>query len=190
MKLRNIALNGLFNFFYLFGASVVVMLAEALLIKILVLFAEFSFPVLTVIRAVVYTLGIAAIIGVIAYYEGYREGACSVPETIGGGLFAMVPHVLFSLLFSFQAFVSGGVRYVAGMLYNGIHLTYEQLEATPTWVMLLVFLFYGLLYTTVITMAHYLGANRRIISRAELRKNEVSPADEMTTPPDLDHDQP
>ncbi len=175
MKLRNIALNTLFYFLYAFGACVIVMLAEALALFILQKFVVIPYPVLTVLRIVIYTLGVTALLAVIGYYEGYREGTCSVSETFVGGLAAMVPHILFAMLFNFQGFVSGAVRFVAGLLHNGWAITYESLlEKTPYGLFLLVFVVYGLLYTAALTVAKMYGAQKRALARSELRRSETA----------------
>jgi hypothetical protein len=77
------------------------------------------------------------------------------------------------MLFKFQAFVSGAVRFTAGLIYNGWDVTYDSLiNETPYHMFLLVFAGYGLLYTAVLTVSKYLGAQKRVMDRAELRIGE------------------
>lgn len=170
---KYIGINTLFYFLYTFGSCVTVMLVEALFTNVVEKFVALPYPVLTVIRIVIYTVGVTAIVAVVGRSEGYREGYCSVGATLLSGLLAMIPHLLFAMLFKFQAFVSGAVRFTAGLIYNGWDVTYDSLiNETPYYMFLLVFAVYGLLYTAALTVAKYLGAQKRILDRAELRMNE------------------
>ncbi len=168
MKLKNLALNSVVYFLYILGACLITMLVEALLVDILVKFVVLAYPVLTGIRMILYTGGVVAILAVLGRAEGYREETCSIPETVVSGLLAMVIHLIFSILFHFQAFISGPVRFSAGLLHHGKHITPDLLSnATPFGLFLLSFLAYGLLYTVILTVSRYVGAKARIIRRAE-----------------------
>ena len=181
MKLRNAALNLLVYFLYIFGSCVLVMLAEALFVSVIEKFAVIPYLALTIIRIVIYTAGVPAILGVLGYYEGYREAACATVDTIVGGILASVLHLIFSMLFKFESFVSGAVRFTAGLLANGRTITYDALiNKTPYAMFLLVFAVYGMLYIGVLTVTKYFGAQKRIIDRAELRKNEAADSAEHT----------
>ena len=173
MKIKNAALNLVVYFLYFFGSCVLVMLAEALLINVLEKFVALPYPVQTVIRIVVYTAGVPSILGVWGHAEGYREAECSIPETVVGGILGAVLHLIFAMLFKFEGFVSGAVRFTAGLLHNGWTISYDSLiNETPYALFLLVFLLYSALYITVLTITKRLGAQKRVIDRAELRKGE------------------
>lgn len=175
MKIKNLALNLPIYFLYIFGSCILVMLAEALLVSVIEKFVALPYSVLTIIRIVIYTPGVTAILAVLGYYEGYREGVCPLGETIGGGVLATVLHLLFAMLFKFQGFVSGGVRFTAGLLHNGMDITYESLiNKTPYGLFLLVFVGYAAVYLVALTVAKYFGAQKRVMDRADLRKSEIS----------------
>lgn len=175
MKIKNLALNLPIYFLYLFGSCILVMLAEALLVSVIEKFVALPYSVLTIIRIVIYTPGVTAILAVLGYFEGYREGACPLGETIGGGILAAILHLLFAMLFKFQGFVSGGVRFTAGLLHNGMDITYESLiNKTPYGLFLLVFVGYTAVYLVALTVAKYFGAQKRVMDRADLRKSEIS----------------
>ena len=174
---KYIGINTLFYFLYMLGSCIIVMLIEALFTNVVEKFVVLSYPVLTAIRIAIYTLAIPVILAVAGRSEGYREGYCAVGATIAAGLLATLPHLIFAMLFKFQAFVSGAVRFTAGMIHNGWGITYDSLiNETPYYMFLLVFVVYGLLYTAVLTVSKYLGAQKRILDRAELRMGE----DEVT----------
>ncbi len=175
MKIKNVGLNLLVYFLYFFGSCILVMLAEALLVVILEKFVLIPYPVLTVIRIVIYTVGVPALLGVLGYFEGYREAVCSVSEAIVSGCFASVLHLIFAMLFKFEGFVSGSVRFTAGLLHNGWKITYDSLiNKTPYSLFLLVFAAYSALYIATLTISKYFGAQKRIIDRGELRKDEAT----------------
>ncbi len=178
MKLKNIALNGLFYFLYMFGACFITMLVEAMLVSFGEKFVAIPYPALTIIRIVIYTLGVTALMAIAGYGEGYRDGVCYLGDTIVGGIPALLLHLIFAMLFKFQAFVSGAVRFTAGLLFNGMTITYDRLiNDTPYWLFLVVFLGYGLLYMLTLTISKYLGAQRRIVDRADLRRGELDTTD-------------
>ena len=154
---KNICINGFFYFLYFFGSCFVVMLAEALFINVVEKFIALPYPVLTVMRIVIYTAGVVAILAVAGYKEGYREASCHVGATIASGAIATVLHLLFAMLFHYQGFVSGSVRFTAGLVFNGWDVTYAA---------------YALLYVAALTLSKYLGAQKRILDRAELRMGE------------------
>ncbi len=173
MKIKNVAINSILYFLYMFGACIATMVVEALLVFILSRFAVIPYPVLTVIRLVIYTLGVLALLSAIGYYEGYRDASCSVGETIAGGILALVAHFVFALLFRFQAFVAGGVRFAAGLLAHGTSITADRLaQETSYGLYIAMFILYGLLYVAALTISCYLGANRRVVNRAEMRRQE------------------
>ena len=170
---KNIGINGLFYFLYIFGSCFIVMLIEALFVNVVEKFVALPYPVLTVTRIVIYTAGVVAILAVAGRQEGYREGYCSVGGTVASGCIAIVPHLLFSMLFHFQGFVSGSVRFTAGLVFNGWGVTYDSLiNDTPYWGFLVTYLAYAVLYVAAFTLAKYLGAQKRIMDRAELRRGE------------------
>lgn len=171
--LKKIGLNPLFYFLYMFGSCFIVMLGEALFVSVVEKFVALPYAVLTVIRIVIYTAAIPAIMAVLGRSEGYRESTCSVGSTVISGLLAMLLHLLFAMLFHFHAFVSGGVRFAAGLIYNGWEITYDSLvNETPYYMFLLTFTVYGLIYVAALTVAKYLGAQKRVADRGELRRSE------------------
>ena len=173
MKLKNVALNLPVYFLYVFGSCILVMLTEALLIAVIDKFVVLPYSVLTIVRIVIYTAGVTAILAVLGYYEGYREGVCPVGETVVSSVLASVLHLLFAMLFKFQGFVSGSVRFTAGLLHNGMNITYDSLiNETPYGLFLLVFVAYEVIYFTAFTISKYFGAQKRVIDRADLRRYE------------------
>ena len=177
MKIKSTAATALLALLYLIGACLITMLAEALLSNIINHIVVLSYAALTVIRIVIYSIGVTAFMGVIGYYEGYREAYCPVGESLVGTLLAAVPHLLLAMLFRFQGFISGPVRFTAGLIHNGRGITYDTLiNKTPYGLFLLVFAAYAALYAVTFTTAKYLGAQKRVVDRADLRRGESEDA--------------
>lgn len=172
-KLKGLAASVGLYFLYLFGSCVVIMLVEALFSFLLDKLIVVDYFPLTVIRIVIYTVGVTALMGLFGYAEGYREMACPVGETAAAYGLAVIPHLLFAMLFKFQSFVSGSVRFTAGLIHNGTDITYDSLiNQTPYWLFLVIFAAYALLYGLALVVCKYFGAQKRIIFRAELRRHE------------------
>ena len=170
---KNVGINGLFYFLYVFGSCFIVMLIESLFVNVVEKFVLLPYPVLTVIRIVIYTAGVVAILAVAGHKEGYREAYCSVGGTLASGGIATVIHLLFAMLFHYQGFVSGSVRFTAGLVFNGWDVTYDSLiNDTPYWGFLATYAAYALLYVATLTLSKYLGAQKRIMDRADLRMGE------------------
>jgi hypothetical protein len=179
MRIKNAALNLLVYFLYFFGSCVLVMLAEALIMKVIGNVVLLPYPVVTILRIVIYTAGVPAILAAAGYFEGYREASCPLGDTIVGGLLAALLHLIFAMLFKFEGFVAGAVRFTAGLVHNGWEITADTLvNRTPYSLFLLFFVVYSLLYVAALTIAKYFGAQKRVMDRAELRKNEpTTPSD-------------
>ena len=71
-RVRRVLLNAAIYFVYFFLSCVLVMLIEALFLKLLDRFVLLSYLAQTVIRLVIYSLGVPALVGLAAYAEGYR----------------------------------------------------------------------------------------------------------------------
>ncbi len=178
MKLQHIAFNSLLYTLYMFASCVVVMLVESLVVGFVTDFVVLTYPVLTIVRVVIYTLGVSAIMACLGYFEGYREGTASVGETLIGGGVAILFHSVFAMLFHFQAFVTGGVRFAAGLVGHGMNLTADLLNRkTSILFFLLFFLLYDIAYIAFLAIARYFGAQKRIVDRADLRRDETPDAE-------------
>lgn len=102
-RVRRVLLNAAIYFVYFFLSCVLVMLIEALFLKLLDRFVLLSYLAQTVIRLVIYSLGVPALVGLAAYAEGYREADAHPGETVVSGLLA----VLIPLFCWRSCFISG-----------------------------------------------------------------------------------
>ncbi|MBQ9163031.1 MAG: hypothetical protein IJX74_07140 [Clostridia bacterium] len=169
MKIKNAAVNSLIYFLYFFGACLITMLAEALLLKIIDKFVILPYLTQTVMRIVIYSAAVPALVSLLGYFEGYREARFNAAESAVSCVFAIILHSLFAMLFNFQAFITGAVRFTAGLIHNGSEITYENMMSqTPYSLFLLIFLAYGALYSLLLMFFKYYGAKKRISDRREL----------------------
>ena len=162
-------IDALLYAFYMLVSCITVMFAEMFIVKVLSLLVPISYFALCIIRAAIYSLGVNAILAIIAYREGYKAAYCSVVFTVISGVIATVIHSILALLFSFEAFCAGGVRSITALVNFGGAL---QSSATLAKLNLLdyvaVFFVNGLFYCAVMAAAKYIGAKRRIADRAML----------------------
>lgn len=177
MKKSDTLLNSLVYAVYMIVSCIVVMLAEALLTRVLGSMFELTPYTLCIIRATVYTPAVPVLLGILAYREGYRSAYFSTSETIISGAIASVAHFLFALLFSFEAFIAGGVRFVAALVKFGDKLNLKsfkgELEAVDT---IPFFLLFAVIYIAVMILCGKLGARARLKSRKELTGSDEAMA--------------
>jgi hypothetical protein len=171
-KLRRILLNTVIYFAYFFLSCILVMLVEALFLKLLDRFILLSYLAQTVIRLVIYSVGVPALVGVAGYAEGYREADAHPGETaVSGMLAAVIPHGLIALLFHFRQFCAGAVPFLVGLLRDGTDVTADSIvfnDIGKIWLFLAVFLGYGILNTAVLTISRRYGVRRRQAQRADM----------------------
>lgn len=169
-RVRRVLLNAAIYFVYFFLSCVLVMLIEALFLKLLDRFVLLSYLAQTVIRLVIYSLGVPALVGLAAYAEGYREADAHPGETVVSGLLAvLIPHLLLALLFHFRQFCAGAVPFLAGLLRDGADVTADSIvfnDIGTVGLFLAAFLGYGLLNTGVLTLLRQYGVSRRHAERA------------------------
>lgn len=177
MKKADVLVNTLVYAFYMFISCVVIMLAEILTVKVANLFVVTEYYELTVLRAVVYTIGVNAVLGVIAYKEGYRAARYPVLETLVSGVLASILHALVALLFHFEAFCAGGVKFITALLHFGKGLTVNTLmDELGALDFLPVFLVNSLVYVGIMILCGKLGEYKRLSDREDLTESKKDTA--------------
>jgi hypothetical protein len=143
-------------------SCLVVMFAEMLAVKVVNLFVVTNYFELCIIRAVIYTLGVNALLAVIAFYEGYRDAKAHPVSVAASGVIATLIHSLFALLFNFEAFCAGGVRSIAALVKFGKAIDSELFIGTLTKRDLVIFFFINsAIYISVMIVANIFGARYR-----------------------------
>lgn len=171
-QFRRSLLDAVVYLVYIFLSCLVVLLVEALLLYVLDKFVLLSYLTQTVIRLVIYSLGVTAMIGVAGYLEGYREAESHPGWTaFSCGLAVLVPQLLLALLFHFRQFCAGAVPFAAGLLRDGKAVTADSIlftEIGQLGLFLGVYVGYGVLYTATLMVCREIGVHRRLRQRREM----------------------
>lgn len=166
MKKLDILVDSLFYALYFFLSCLACMIAEWFASRVITLFVEISPFALSVIRLTVYTVGVPAVLGIALYKEGYRSARAHIGETVISSALASVTYFIFCLLFSFEAFCAGGVKYATLLLKFGEDLTSEQIaNGLSRLDPIGIFFLHIAVYAAVMALCKHLGANKRLDDR-------------------------
>ena len=175
MRKLDILIRSAFHALYLLISCVTCMVAEMLIIRVLTLCFEIDYFTLCIIRAAIYLVGVNAILAIVSFREGYREASCRILDTVLSGVFGTVIHFFFALLFSFEAFCAGGVKFLTALVKFGPSLSDStfmgELYRTD---FIPVFFVNGLICCAVATIFNVLGAKKRLADRAILTGSQES----------------
>lgn len=181
-KILDVAIDSLIYLLSMLFVCLVCMCAEILLVKIVDVCVAIDYFALCIVRTVIYTVGVNATLSAIAYRDGYKNAKCSVIGTFISCLLASVIHFLFSLLFGFEAFCAGGVRFIAGLVHFGSSLSDSSMIAGlhPA-DFVAVFFINSLVYCILMTVFKKIGERRRLIDRKQLTGSDASPNTDCNT---------
>ncbi len=175
MRKTDILFNSVVYAVYMIVSCIVIMFAEILTVKIVNLFIDPSALTECVICALVYTVGVSALLAIVSYKEGYRAAHYSCTGTLISGAIASILHFLFALLFSFQAFIAGGVRFATALVKLGTHIRPSSLtDDIKITDMIPFFFIYSLIYIAVMTVFGKIGERNRLRDRRSLTGNDGS----------------
>ncbi|MBQ8408375.1 MAG: hypothetical protein IJY39_05865 [Clostridia bacterium] len=173
MKKLDVILDALLYAFYMFAACLVMMVAEAGIIRVLTLCFEIDYFVLCVIRAVIYTVGVNVILSLTAYREGYKAAQASVIGTLISGVIATCLHFMLCLLFSFEAFCAGGVKFITAIVKFGPSLSDSSFIGQLYRIdFFAVFFVNSLVYCVLMAAFKKIGAQKRLVDRQELTRDQ------------------
>ena len=175
MKKIDILVSSLVYAVYMLLSCVVIMCAEILTIKIINLFVVTDYLSLCIIRAVIYTVGVNALLATVSYREGYRAAHFPVISTAASAAIATVMHFIFALLFNFEAFSAGGVRFITALVRFGGALNSNTFMGTLTRADFIpFFLVNSLFYIAVMIAFGKLGEHKRLTDREKLAVNNTA----------------
>ncbi len=175
MKKIDVLINSVMYLIYVALSCAAAMIIEAGITKIISLCFVIDYFTLTVIRAVIYVITVFTLLFILSFHEGYKDAHFSAGHTVVSALLAAVSHFLFSLLFKFSAFISGGTKFISALIFYGKTLIEpKQTDSLGYGTVIPVFIVLWLFYATEITVAKYFGAKKRLLDRASLTANEKS----------------
>lgn len=169
MKIIDSFINSLIYIAYVIGACICAAAVDLLALKILNEFLVISIYAQTVIRVVIYAIVPLAVVSVVAFREGYKEAGFNVGESVISCALASVGTFLVALLFRFNRFVAGGVKYISSLIAYGDSISSEEQIANVGYRYAIpVFVALFVIYSVAIIVFKKLGAHQRLVDRAEL----------------------
>lgn len=178
----DVLLSSILYAVYMLLSCIAMMVVEILIVdlligKIITTFVTLTPFVIHSVRALIYTVGVNAILGVMLYREGYKNAEYNPLATALSGIAATLMHFLVCLLFGFQAFCAGGVRSITAIIRHDLHDVSFTAEITRQ-DCIAVFFVNAAVYITVMVVLQMLGAKRRLSDREELTsatKDQINP---------------
>ena len=171
-KTLDVLINAPLYALYMFLACFVVMFAEILVVKLANWFIVTDYYSTSLIRAVIYTLGVNAILGAIAFREGFKNAKATPVATAISGVLATVLYFIFCLLFSFEAFCAGGAKSIAVIIKFGKSINSEMfIGKLGRFDIIPFFLVNCAIYIAVMVIFNVIGAYKRRLDRIEMNVN-------------------
>lgn len=169
MRKTEIFLNSLVYAAYFLASCLCGVGVDFLVIKVLDSIVVLSAFAICVIRSVIYFIVPMAVIFVCAYKEGYKEASFYFGETLLSSVFATVIHFLFALLFAFNQFFAGGVKFVSAIIVYGADIEkLSQISEIRYRVFMPMFVAFGVIYCVNLILAKKLGRDARLQDRKQL----------------------
>ena len=168
-KTLDALLNAPIYALYMFLSCLVVMFAEILVVKLANWFVVTDYYSTSLIRAVIYTVGVNAILGAIAFREGFKNAKATPVATVISGVLATLLYSIFCLLFSFEAFCAGGAKSTAIILKFGKAINSDMFVGKlDRFDIIPYFLVNCAVYIAVMTACNAIGAYKRRLDRIEM----------------------
>ena len=151
---------------------------DALLVKIITgITGEVSYYAGAIIHVVTMIIGAGLPLAAISYMIAFHLGEFSpLYSVIEGGL-ASVLHLGVGILLGFPVWITGGVKWLAGLLEYGDRLYGSQyMQDIALRHYLLAFLIFAAVYLVIKYVSGYLGRHYRIKQRIELTGSPIPPS--------------
>lgn len=173
-------------FVFIWVSCFVSILIDLLIVRLLSGFIYVSYMTEAIIHVVCMALGTAAPLAAISYLISYHLGEfSSLYSALEGGL-ALLPQLALAVLLGFPAWVTGGVKWLAGLFEYGSKLyDSSQLSDISLTSYLLAFLLFGGFYIVVKYFAGFIGRDTRIRHRIELTGSPVKQTGGDHTDPEV-----
>ena len=162
-------LNSIVYAVYFLAACLCGVGVDFLVIRVLDSIVVMSAFAVCVVRVVIYFIVPMAVIFVSAYKEGYKEAGFNFGETLISSIIATVVHFLFALLFAFNQFFAGGVKFVSAIFVFGSDIqSLSQISEIRYRVFLPVFFAFSVMYCVNLLLAKRFGRDARLLDRKKL----------------------
>lgn len=169
MRKTEIFLNSVIYAVYFLAACLCGVGVDFLIIKVLDSIIVMSAFAICIIRSVIYFAVPMAVIFVCAYKEGYKEASFYFGETFLSCIIATLIHFLFALLFAFNQFFAGGVKFTSAIIVYGADIQkLAQISEIRYRVFIPVFFAFSVIYCVNLVLAKRLGCDARLQDRRQL----------------------
>ena len=180
MKKFDILINTALYALYIFASCIAIMVLEMLIVELIICkiigtYVVISPFALAIIRAVIYFFGVNTLLAVILFKDGYRSASYSVISTLISGIAASILHFIFCLLFSFEAFCAGSVKFISAICIFGNSLSnpdfdgaHDRFDCIP------YFFIVAAVYIAVMIVFQKLGASKRLSDRKKLTNQNTN----------------
>ena len=169
MKKADIFLNSIVYAAYFLAACLCGVGVDFLALKVLDSLIVVTPFLACLLKAIIYFVVTSAVVFILAYKEGYREAGFVFGETCVSLVFAVIIQFLFALLFVFNQFFAGGVKFFSALLVYGSGIeAMTQISEIRYRVFMPVFLVLAIFLCVILLLAKKLGCDSRLESRKEL----------------------
>ena len=164
--------------FFIWASCLISIAVDGLLVKMITGFTgEVSYHIGAIIHTITMILGAAVPLAAISYMIAFHLGDFSSLNSVIEGSIAAVLHLGIGILLGFPVWITGGVKWLAGVIEYGDRLygsQYMQDIALRNY--LLAFLIFTVVYLVIKYVFGYLGRYYRIKQRIELTGSPVPPS--------------
>lgn len=165
-------------FIFIWVSCLLSILIDLMIIRLLSGFIYVSYMGEAIIHVICMMLGTAAPLAAISYLISYHLGEFSPFYSALEGALALIPQLLLGVLLRFPLWITGGVRWLSGLIDFGSRLyKREQLTETSFNSCLISFFVFGVVYLAIKYFFGYLGRDVRIRHRIELTGSPVKPSE-------------
>ncbi len=166
MKKIDVLINSLIYLIYMVVSCIAIMIAEILILKVVNLFILPSSLTVCVLRALIYTIGVNALFAIASFREGYRAAYFPIIGTLISSVCATLVHFIYALLFGFEAFAAGGVKFIAALIKFGSSLDSSTFFGKLGRIDMIPFFFINsLVYIAVMIIFGKIGEKMRLRDR-------------------------
>ena len=165
--------------FFLWVSCLCGLLIDLLAITVIKSIVVISFELEAILHVIVYLLGTAVPFAAISYLISYHLADFSPLYSTLEGIGACILQAMAGLLLGFPVWITGGVKWLAGLFEYGKRLYNADLLADIKLTnFLLSFLIFSVFHLTVKTVSGIVGKNLRIRNRIALTGSAHVPASE------------
>ncbi len=165
---KNFLIDSGITFVYLFAACLMNMFVTSIAIKIIDAFVFLEYFPLNIAKLVLSLIVVSGILGTVIYLLSYRKAEFSVGGFAARFGVAAVLQLALSVLLGFHPFISGGVKYLAGVFEHGMDLSADVWNTVGIFDYIFAFIIFTVFYLVVSLVCGKIAVKKRLRDREEL----------------------